>query len=437
MIIFYNFLLLLIYPMLRFGALFNRRLRANFNLRNALPDFSAGENKLRIWFHASSAGEFEQVRAIARRIRLKNPDVYLAFSFYSDSAWLAKKDDSVPDILFALPFDFPWLMRRLVRRMRPAALIVGKYDAWLNQVRAVQRVGAPIYLASATLPQKSSRYKWPLRNLMAHIYQPMARIFAINEEHAGRLRIISPSNVEVLGDTRFDAIADRLSETSAVSVDLKRATAFAKSGSTLVAGSTYPQSESMLLYSLSQRAQTENRPDRLIVAPHHIHEGRLQDLEAECQRVGLTSARLSNFTRASRDVLIIDRLGLLPYLYGLATVAYIGGGFRGSVHSVIEAAATGVPCVTGPAISNSAEALELFELDLLQVLPQPDAAEFSRVVENLCKNRTVLGKSIQRYFRQRLGVSDKIMHTVVDDILSAEIVKSKKNFTASSLRKIQ
>ena len=44
------------------------------------------------------------------------------------------------------------------------------------------------------------------------------------------------------------------------------------------------------------------------------------------------------------DVLIIDKMGLLAKLYGLADIAFVGGSFRGSVHNVMEPAALGRPC---------------------------------------------------------------------------------------------
>jgi len=86
------------------------------------------------------------------------------------------------------------------------------------------------------------------------------------------------------------------------------------------------------------------------------------------------------------------------------------------VHSVIEAAVAGVPVITGPAIANSAEALELHSLQLLQILPAPDAAAFAGCVDYVWKNRTAIGKKTAAYFRERLGVSNEIMHTVMDDI---------------------
>lgn len=420
MMFIYNLLLCLIYPLLWLVARFHKRLGENFRLRTQLPDFSAARAKKHIWFHASSAGEFEQVRAVALEMRKKRKDLFFSFSYFSDSAYRAKKTDSIHDLFFALPFDFPWRMRRLLKAMQPEALIIGKYDAWPNQVMTAQRMGVPVYLVSATLPAKSARHKWPLKSLMHKVYAPMRQIFAINEDHAARLRQISRLNVTVAGDTRFDAIAARLSDAGARKKDADWIRKFFRGKTILVAGSTYATSERMITGFLAQRPRLNKKPVVAVVAPHHIRPEKIAALESLCKNAGLQSARFSlrgksDFAK-NADVLIIDSLGLLPLLYPLADAAYVGGGFEGSVHSVIEATLAGAPTVTGPHIANSAEAEDLRALGLLQVIDKPDSERFGEVVENLCKTKTALAKKMQLFARERLGVSKRIMHTVMDDI---------------------
>lgn len=87
------------------------------------------------------------------------------------------------------------------------------------------------------------------------------------------------------------------------------------------------------------------------------------------------------------------------------------------MHSVIEAAIAGVPALTGPAITNSAEAMDLARAGVLRVAQRADALEFAGHVEYMWKNRQEIGESMSAYFRERLGVSGRIMHTVMDDIL--------------------
>lgn len=415
--LFYNALLCAVYPLLWLASRFHGRLKLNFELRKTLPDFSAARGKTHIWFHAPSAGEFEQVRAVAMAMRRKNPRLFFSFSYFSDSAYRTRKNDPVPDLLFALPYDLPWSMKSLVRKMQPAALIIGKYDAWPNQVLAATRAGVAVYLVSATLPAKSQRYRFPLRYFLRQVYAPMRQIFAVNAEHADRLRQISPQNVSVAGDTRFDAIAERLKENQDKKKQLSAISARLSGCVVIVGGSTYAASEEMLIAFTATRRKLAGKNIRLILAPHHLKEENILRVLKNCTDAGLSAARLSAGVKKDWDVLVADGFGLLAYLYPLADLAYVGGGFKGSVHSVIEAAIAGVPTVTGPAISNSAEALDLAKMQILRVVQKPDAEEFAAHVEYLWKNRTEIGRRMADYFRQRLGVSNRIMHTVMDDIL--------------------
>lgn len=422
----YTLLLLLVYPLLRFIALFHSRLAENFALRSRVPDFSAARGKMHIWFHAASAGEFEQARAVAHELKRVDKNVFLSFSFFSDSAYRAKKNDPLPDRLFALPFDFPWRMRALLAAMQPAALIIAKYDAWPNQVRAAVRAGVKVYLVSATLPEKSLRWRFPLKFLLRPVYSAMRAVFSINTQHAERLKKISPHNIVVSGDTRFDAIALRLAADRTCASQVMKLKSQLRGRLVLVAGSTYFESEQMLIEYLGLRPRPLEKKLCAVIAPHQVQPQRIAEIEGLAKKHGLKSLRWSEWVkrgvlrhkRTDFDVLVIDALGILPHLYPLAQVAYVGGGFRGSVHSVIEPVIAGVPVITGPAIHNSAEAEELSAMGLLSVLPALSAQKFRDAVENLARKKRGLRRKLKAYFRERVGASRQIVHTVMDDILT-------------------
>ncbi|MCX7633724.1 MAG: hypothetical protein N2Z22_10370 [Turneriella sp.] len=411
----YTAALCLSYPLLRLAALFHRRLAENFRLRASWPDFSPAHGKCCVWLHASSAGEFEQARALGIELKRRRRDIFLAFSFFSDSAWHAKKDDPVPDMLFALPWDFPWTMRRLVRSLKPQTLIIAKYDAWPHQVLTTAASGVPVFMISASLSKNSLRRKFPLRRLLSRVYQAMQHIFAIDDHHAQRLRQLSPHNVSVAGDTRYDAIAYRLREKHPHSKTITKLRRMLAHHSVLVAGSTYPVCEAMIAEFLHHHPASFGCT---LLAPHHVRPQRIASIIKLCQNLGLSVMRWSDVVRTPKlkkiaQVIVVDALGVLPYLYPLAKVAYVGGGFSGSVHSVIEPAIAGVPVITGPAIQNSAEAEELAANGLLLPLAEASAAQFAVARAKLLAN-PLLRRKLKAYFQQRLGASRKIVHTILD-----------------------
>ena len=47
-------------------------------------------------------------------------------------------------------------------------------------------------------------------------------------------------------------------------------------------------------------------------------------------------------------ILIVDRMGILKYLYRYASLAYIGGGFGQGIHNAQEAVPYDIPIIYGP-----------------------------------------------------------------------------------------
>jgi 3-deoxy-D-manno-octulosonic-acid transferase len=116
----------------------------------------------------------------------------------------------------------------------------------------------------------------------------------------------------------------------------------------LVAGSTWPRDETILLAAFSEVRRLH--PDaRLIIVPHEPTATHLAALEARATGHGLTASRWEPDARSGAAVEIVDRMGVLGTLYGRGAMAYVGGGFgeRG-IHSVLEPAGWWRPVIIGP-----------------------------------------------------------------------------------------
>ena len=101
------------------------------------------------------------------------------------------------------------------------------------------------------------------------------------------------------------------------------------------------------------------------MVPHEPTSERIKEIRGHLDREQLTYRCFSELTPETDleavDILIIDALGLLAKLYGLADIAFVGGSFRGSVHNVMEPAAMAKPILFGPTIQNAYEASLLVE----------------------------------------------------------------------------
>ncbi|HEX7241845.1 MAG TPA: glycosyltransferase N-terminal domain-containing protein, partial [Longimicrobiaceae bacterium] len=313
-----------------------------------------------VWFHAPSVGEGLQARAVVEALRARRPDVQVAYTFFSPSA--EKFARSVPaDFADYLPLDLPGTVGRALDLLCPDVLAFSKTDVWPVLTREARRRGVRLAMLSGTLPEGSSRLRGPARALLGPAYARLHHVAAISPADAERFGALGvpPERCTVMGDARFDqvwkraAAADRASDLLHSVADPSRAT--------LVAGSTWPPDEERLVPAVRTALDGGHRL-RLLLVPHEPTPAHLEESEALLDRHGLSHVRLSSLDEApgGRDVLLVDRVGVLGDLYAAGELAYVGGGFgTAGLHSVLEPAAFGLPTLFGPRHANAREAGEL------------------------------------------------------------------------------
>jgi 3-deoxy-D-manno-octulosonic-acid transferase len=227
---------------------------------------------------------------------------------------------------------------------------------------------------SGTLSAAAGRRRPAARALLGDAYRALDAIGAIAADDATRLAELGarPDRMRVTGDTRYDqvwlrarALEAALRDERGVPIPKVLATLrrLQSTRPTLVAGSTWPSDESVLLAAWGE--VRESIPlARLIVAPHEPSAGHLASIERWAAARSLAVARLGAPNGADADVVLVDEVGVLAEIYSLGSAAYVGGGFhRAGLHSVLEPAALGVPVLFGPLHGNSRDAGLLLEVE--------------------------------------------------------------------------
>jgi 3-deoxy-D-manno-octulosonic-acid transferase len=306
-----------------------------------------------LWMHAPSVGEGLQARPVLELMRRSRGDVQLAYTHFSPSALNFARTLDV-DFHDYLPFDTAGDARAALDALRPTALVFSKLDVWPVLVGRAAARGVRIGMVSATLSSGSSRRSGIATALLRDAYSRLDAVGAIDAADADRLIALGvrPAAVHVTGDTRYDQVwrrAEQVDRSGALlaSLDSPRPT--------LVAGSTWPADEAVLLEAwLDVRRAVPGA--RLVIAPHEPTAAHLAPVEAWAAREGLRLVRLGE-DGAEADVVLVDRTGVLGDLYAIGTVAYVGGGFHAAgLHSVLEPAAFGLPVLFGPRHANSRDA---------------------------------------------------------------------------------
>ena len=314
-----------------------------------------------LWMHAPSVGEGLQARPVLQLARERRPDLQLAYTFFSPSAAaFARGLDA--DFADYLPFDTPGDARAALDALRPTALVFSKLDVWPRLAAEAHRRGVRLGLVSATLAATSSRRRGPTAALLAGAYARLDLVGAIDAEDADRLVALGvrPGVISVTGDTRYDQVWARAHAADRAGPLLAP---LASARPTLVAGSTWPADEQVLLPAWTT-LRRDLPPARLIIAPHEPTPAHLAPIEAWARAAGLSLARLGAPEAAAADIVLVDRVGVLGDLYALADAAFVGGGFHAAgLHSVLEPAAFGAPVLFGPRHAASRDAGLLLAAD--------------------------------------------------------------------------
>lgn len=303
------------------------------------------------WFHAPSVGEALQAGAVMGALAVRRPEAQIVFTHFSPSA------EGIGSRIGAhvsayLPWDASTPVRRALEAMEPDLVVFTKTEIWPVLVEEAVRRGTPIAMIAGTVPPGAGRARWPARAVLRPAWSALALVCACSDEDAERLVSLGvrESTVHVTGDPGVDAAAERAARAEASAPSLSPFHTDRRP--TVVAGSTWPSDEALLLPALM--GVRNALPDvRVILAPHEPSVSRVRGLIARLAEAGWRTRTLADVESSGSadgvDAIVVERVGVLAHLYTVADVAYVGGGFgRRGLHSVLEPAAARVPIVIGP-----------------------------------------------------------------------------------------
>jgi 3-deoxy-D-manno-octulosonic-acid transferase len=346
-----------------------------------------------IWLHCVSVGETQAARPLVRALREQFPTHALAVSTTTlTGQQLARevfKDEAAA--VFYFPFDWAWCVRRSLRAINPAAVLVMETELWPRFLRECQARGVPIALVNGRLSERSFRRYKMIAGFVRQVVSTLTLAIMQTEADAARLRALglSPKHIHVAGNLKFDAPA----ETDAHELTAALSARFGCAGECplIVAASTHAPEETWLLAAFKLlRDQWPGQGPRLLLAPRHPE--RFNEVAALVVASGLTYARRSAAPAASdqtSDLILLDSIGELRAVYPLATLVFVGGSLvLTGGHNILEPAAHAKCIVTGAHTFNFAAIMRDFlaqqALVQLPVLDEQQApVELARVFQAL------------------------------------------------------
>ncbi|MBX2983490.1 MAG: hypothetical protein KF843_12505 [Flavobacteriales bacterium] len=364
-----------------------------------------------LWMHCASVGEFEQGRPVLEAIKRERPELPVLLTFFSPSGHEARKDHPLATVVEYLPPDTARNAERLQRLLAPKVAIFVKYEFWFHHLKALQGSGVPTFLVSALFRKDQPFFHW-YGGAWRMMLSFFSHIFTQNEDSRNLLLGLDLDHVSVGGDTRFDRVAEIVAQGE----ELPLAKAFAGNGPVLVCGSTWPTDEKLLASALNSMGTSA---PKCIVVPHELHEEQLMHSErlfpkplarwAEIEQSpeGNVAATLG---KEQQGTLLVDRMGLLARLYRYGNIAYVGGGFTDGIHSLLEAAAWGVPVIFGPDHDKFPEAQAL--IDVGAGVEVKTAEELKAALHRWIADPSLLhsaSEAASRYVQERTGAAESAL----------------------------
>jgi 3-deoxy-D-manno-octulosonic-acid transferase len=392
-----------------------------------------------VWIHAVSVGEVLAATRLVRELEeaLGAGWVVVVSTTTSTGQALAKERFGAERV-FYYPLDFAWAVRGYLRALQPKLLVLMESELWPRMLVECGRAGVPAAVVNARGSDRSYARGMRVRAIWGHVLRRVDLFLAQSEEDARRLGSMGArvETVRAIGNLKYDV---RAAKASRVAELIKQAAA----GRTIVvAGSTVDRlndkslsEEEMVIQAWEGRVRREIGA-LLVMAPRHPERfGEVEATVMEFCYMKASDWRNGNevnppFAKEAKDgapdystraagrleIVLLDTIGDLAAVYGVADVAFVGGSLvRRGGHNPLEPAQFGVPVVMGPSFENFRDVVgKMIAEDGIRIVQDKDELE-TALVELLTdgEKARAMGERGRRVFEEQQGATGRAVAALV------------------------
>ncbi len=290
-----------------------------------------------IWVHAVSVGEVMAAHPLIRELKKKYPHRKLILSTVTVTGhFTASRRVPEADAIFYFPFDYPCIIRRVIKGINPEIVLIAETELWPNFFRELKRQGIPSAVINGRISPHSYKNYQKFRKFFGMVFDQVTLFCMQSEEDAQRIRDIGadPGKVMVTGNLKFDQkILGTQANPVAISAGRK----------VITAGSTHRGEEAALL-EVFTRLREKYPKLLLIIAPRHPE--RFDEVEGVINSAGYECQRRTSLRGPVKDVLLLDTIGELRSFYAVCDIAFVGGSLvKVGGHNLLEPAAMKKPVI--------------------------------------------------------------------------------------------
>lgn len=399
-----------------------------------------------VWLHAVSVGEVLAATRLVRDLEhaLNQPNTKpaaewvvvvstttatgqaLAHQRFADPT--PTNSTPPPSRVFWYPLDFAFVVRTCLRTLRPRLLILMESELWPRMLHECRRVGIPVAVVNARVSDRSYARGLKFRALWSRLLRHVTLFLAQSRQDADRLLAMGAArgSVQPTGNLKYDIRAPRHSPLA------ERIRQIADGRTILVAGSTLGPAgartddppEDAALIAVQQSLPPDRRPLLVLAprkpdsfAPIYALASKYPTLLAtELLATPPDSPTLKPAQTSPPQIIVLDTIGDLAAVYGIADLAFVGGSLvpRGG-HNPLEPAQFGVPILMGPSFENFRDIVDkLRDADAIRIVPDPEA--LTRTIHHLLahpEEARALGTRARQVCEQQQGATARTVSALL------------------------
>lgn len=371
-----------------------------------------------IWIHAVSVGEVMAMRELIRELRRNYPLKNFVISTVTPTGnKIARSIAQEGDFITYLPLDFSFILRVVIKRVKPCVFIIAETEIWPNLITSLSKSGIPIAILNARISDASFKGYSAIKLLLKPILNKVNIFCAQSGSDSFRLNALGAGsgNVVVTGNMKFDQMPAQVSDPTLYRkrIGLKREDRL------LLAGSTHPGEEEILLNAY--RLLLNDFPGlRLLLAPRHPE--RADEVKNLANNHGFKPEKVSllgSDAPLQNEIFILDTVGELVSFYSAADIVFVGGSLvKKGGQNILEPASVGKPVIFGPYMFNFRDiaqaflenkaALEVFDQESL-VVAVSSLLNNNLKVERLIKNASEVISNNQGATKRNIALIKKFI----------------------------
>jgi 3-deoxy-D-manno-octulosonic-acid transferase len=399
-----------------------RRYREGFRQRlggvpNALREYVDGKRV--VWVHAVSVGEVLAASRLIGELEAEMGSRWrVVVSTTTRTGQALARERFGAARVFYMPLDFAEPVRDYLRALRPAMVVLMESELWPRMLHECAARKICVAVVNARVSDRSFARGMRVKRLWGRVLCKVSIWLAQTEEDAQRLIEMGADawSVHVSGNLKYDV---RAPKESRVAEKIKE---IAAGRPIVVAGSTLggePLSEEEIVIQAWKGGLRQELGVLLVLAPRHPERfGEVEAVASEFQTVRASDWSVDP-AKGRVDVVLLNTIGDLAAVYGLADVAFVGGSLvKKGGHNPLEPAQFGVPIVIGPNFQNFRNIISAMHLARgIEIVADNKGLEFAftELLKDRIKAQT-LGECGRKVFEAQQGATARTVNALAGKI---------------------